>query len=61
MICSFILATLCATVGAEGKKYVVGAEGFNDYPLYAFGTRASLSEDFLNAFTAEAGIEKNEQ
>lgn len=56
MTCSFILATFCATVSAEGKHYVVGVEEFDYYPLYAFGKRSSLSEELLNTFAAAAGI-----
>jgi len=56
IICGFILTTFCTVVIAETKHYVVGVEEFDYYPLYAFGKRASISEDLLNAFASHAGI-----
>ena len=46
----------CANLQAQTKTYVVGVEEFDYYPLYAFGKRASLSEDLLTAFAEHAGI-----
>lgn len=54
--CCLLSVALCHSLAAETKHYIVGVEGFDYYPLYAFGKRKSISEELLDTFASDAGI-----